>query len=274
MGKTSGKTKGNQRAKRSASSRQAAGSATSFFGGMKGVRELVVSNFDNRRIPTIFGLVLLAFFIVALLSLITFLFSHGSDQSLISASQETLTNEELSRQVTNIFGLPGARLADYLFNQLFGWGIVFILTFVVFVFAHLIWRPRIAFIRYVVHFLIDSFLTIWTAIAAAGLQTLFPSDSFLRWGGLRGEELFTYIYSSIGVAGVFVALGFSLLIFLVLCSGRVLGAVQSPKIPRPNIPRPSFPAASLLSRLLRRKGAELTEVETDRAQQDEDAVTE
>ena len=191
MGKTSGKTKGNQRAKRSASSRQAAGSATSFFGGMKGVRELVVSNFDNRRIPTIFGLVLLAFFIVALLSLITFLFSHGSDQSLISASQETLTSEELSRQVTNIFGLPGARLADYLFNQLFGWGIVFILTFVVFVFAHLIWRPRIAFIRYVVHFLIDSFLTIWTAIAAAGLQTLFPSDSFLRWGGLRGEELFT-----------------------------------------------------------------------------------
>ena len=169
---------------------------------MKGVRELVVSNFDNRRIPTIFGLVLLAFFIVALLSLITFLFSHGSDQSLISASQETLTSEELSRQVTNIFGLPGARLADYLFNQLFGWGIVFILTFVVFVFAHLIWRPRIAFIRYVVHFLIDSFLTIWTAIAAAGLQTLFPSDSFLRWGGLRGEELFTYIYSSIGVAGV------------------------------------------------------------------------
>lgn len=271
MGKTSGKTKGNQRAKRSASSRQAAGSATSFFGGMKGIRELVVSNFDNRRIPTIFGLVLLAFFIVALLSLITFLFSHGSDQSLISASQETLTSEELSRQVTNIFGLPGARLADYLFNQLFGWGIVFILTFVVFVFAHLIWRPRIAFIRYVVHFLIDSFLTIWTAIAAAGLQTLFPSDSFLRWGGLRGEELFTYIYSSIGVAGVFVALGFSLLIFLVLCSGRVLGAVQSPKIPRPNIPRPSFPAASLLSRLLRRKGAELTEVETDRAQQDEDA---
>ena len=271
MGKTSGKIKGNQRTKRPASSRQGRASSSSFFGGMNGVRELVVANFDNRRIPTIFGLLLLAFFIIALLSIITFLFSHGSDQSLITASQEAMTSEETSRQVTNIFGLPGARLADYLFNQLFGWGIIFILTFVVFVFAHLIWRPRIAFIRYVVHFLIDGFLTIWTAIAAAGLQTLFPSDSFLRWGGLRGEELFSYIYGSIGVAGVLVALGFSLLIFLVLCSGRVLGAVQSPKIPRPNIPRPSFPSASLLSRLLRRKGAELTEVETDRAQQDEDA---
>ena len=65
-------------------------------------------------------------------------------QSLILASGEGEATAELAREAKNIFGLPGARIADYLFNQLFGWGIVFALSYLAFLFAHLIWRPRIA----------------------------------------------------------------------------------------------------------------------------------
>ncbi len=232
----------------------------------------MTENFGNRRIPTLIGLVLLAFFGFACLSLITFLFSGGSDQSLILASGEGEATAELAREAKNIFGLPGARIADYLFNQLFGWGIVFALSYLAFLFAHLIWRPRIAPYRYVTNFLINGFLLLWTSVAAAGLQSLFPSDSFLRWGGLRGEELFTYIYKGIGIAGLIGVLAFTLLIFAVTCSSRVLSAVQNPKVPKVphvSVPRPQM---GFFSRLFsRKKKDEEPQSEEDGYSQAEDA---
>ena len=75
-------------------------------------------NFDNRRIPTLIGLALAACSLFACLALITFLFSGGSDQSLIYAARDGEAAAELGREAKNILGLPGARLADYLFNQL------------------------------------------------------------------------------------------------------------------------------------------------------------
>ena len=272
MAKTSGKTSSNPRGRRPAagSAKVNASSPLSDIAG--GLRDLVTENFGNRRIPTLIGLVLLAFFGFACLSLITFLFSGGSDQSLILASGEGEATAELAREAKNIFGLPGARIADYLFNQLFGWGIVFALSYLAFLFAHLIWRPRIAPYRYVTNFLINGFLLLWTSVAAAGLQSLFPSDSFLRWGGLRGEELFTYIYKGIGIAGLIGVLAFTLLIFAVTCSSRVLSAVQNPKVPKVphvSVPRPQM---GFFSRLFsRKKKDEEPQSEEDGYSQAEDA---
>ena len=232
-------------------------------------------NFDNRRIPTLIGLALAACSLFACLALITFLFSGGSDQSLIYAAQDGEAATELGREAKNILGLPGARLADYLFNQLFGWGIVFALSYVVYLFAHLIWRPRIAPYRYITSFLINGFLLLWVSVAAAGLQSLFPSDSFLRWGGLRGEELFTYIYKGIGIAGLLGVLAFTLLIFAVTCSSRVLSAIQNPKVPKvPHVSVPRPQVGGFFSRLFSRKKRDeepQSEVEGESYSQDEDA---
>lgn len=232
-------------------------------------------NFDNRRIPTLIGLALAACSLFACLALITFLFSGGSDQSLIYATRDGEAAAELGREAKNILGLPGARLADYLFNQLFGWGIAFALSYVVYLFAHLIWRPRIAPYRYITSFLINGFLLLWVSVAAAGLQSLFPSDSFLRWGGLRGEELFTYIYRGIGIAGLLGVLAFTLLIFAVTCSSRVLSAIQNPKVPKVphvSVPRPEM--GGFFSRLFSRKKRDeesQSEEEDESYSQDEDA---
>ena len=232
-------------------------------------------NFDNRRIPTLIGLVLAACSLFACLALITFLFSEGSDQSLIYAARDGEAATELGREAKNILGLPGARLADYLFNQLFGWGIVFALSYVVYLFAHLIWRPRIAPYRYITSFLVNGFLLLWVSVAAAGLQSLFPSDSFLRWGGLRGEELFTYIYKGIGIAGLIGVLAFTLLIFAVTCSSRVLSAIQNPKVPKvPHVSVPRPQVGGFFSRLFSRKKSDeepQSEVEGESYSQDEDA---
>ena len=232
-------------------------------------------NFDNRRIPTLIGLALAACSLFACLALITFLFSGGSDQSLIYAARDGEAATELGREAKNILGLPGARLADYLFNQLFGWGIVFALSYVVYLFAHLIWRPRIAPYRYITSFLVNGFLLLWVSVAAAGLQSLFPSDSFLRWGGLRGEELFTYIYKGIGIAGLIGVLAFTLLIFAVTCSSRVLSAIQNPKVPKvPHVSVPRPQVGGFFSRLFSRKKRDeesQSEEEGESYSQDEDA---
>ena len=275
MAKTSGKTSSNPRGRRPAAGSAKGNASSPLFDIAGGLRDLVTENFSNRRIPTLIGLVLLAFFGFACLSLITFLFSGGSDQSLILASGEGEATAELAREAKNIFGLPGARIADYLFNQLFGWGIVFALSYLAFLFAHLIWRPRIAPYRYVTNFLINGFLLLWTSVAAAGLQSLFPSDSFLRWGGLRGEELFTYIYRGIGIAGLIGVLAFTLLIFAVTCSSRVLSAIQNPKVPKVphvSVPRPEM--GGFFSRLFSRKKQNeepQSEEEGESYSQDEDA---
>ena len=231
-------------------------------------------NFDNRRIPTLIGLALAACSLFACLALITFLFSGGSDQSLIYAARDGEAAAELGREAKNILGLPGARLADYLFNQLFGWGIVFALSYVVYLFAHLIWRPRIAPYCYITSFLVNGFLLLWVSVAAAGLQSLFPSDSFLRWGGLRGEELFTYIYRGIGIAGLLGVLAFTLLIFAVTCSSRVLSAIQNPKVPKVphvSVPRPQMGFFSRLFSRKKRDKESQSEEEDESYSQDEDA---
>ncbi len=88
MAKTSGKTSSNPRGRRPAAGgakRNAPSPLTTLFGGLK---DLMKVNFDNRRIPTLIGLALAACSLFACLALITFLFSGGSDQSLIYAARD------------------------------------------------------------------------------------------------------------------------------------------------------------------------------------------
>ena len=277
MGKTSGKTASNPRGRRAAS-RDAKGGTSPIYSALKAIGEGLTRNVSNRRIPTIVGLTIAACSIFIIVALINFLFSGGSDQSLLTTSGEPETTTEMSRSVSNMLGMPGARVADYLFNQLFGWGVIFMLAHLVFLFAHLIWKPRTPFYQYVANFLTNGFLLLWVSVAASGLQSLFPSGSFLRWGGLRGEELFTYIYKSIGILGVIGVLAFTMLIFAVTSSSRALSAVQNPKVPKvPKVPHVSVPRPAVggfFSRLFSRKKKEdedLDAADEETRLQDEDA---
>ena len=277
MGKTSGKTASNPRGRRAAS-RDTKGGTSPIYSALKAIGEGLTRNVSNRRIPTIVGLTIAACSIFIIVALINFLFSGGSDQSLLTTSGEPETTTEMSHSVSNMLGMPGARVADYLFNQLFGWGVIFMLAHLVFLFAHLIWKPRTPFYQYVANFLTNGFLLLWVSVAASGLQSLFPSGSFLRWGGLRGEELFTYIYKSIGILGVIGVLAFTMLIFAVTSSSRALSAVQNPKVPKvPKVPHVSVPRPAVggfFSRLFSRKKKEdegLDAADEEPRLQDEDA---
>ena len=231
----------------------------------------------GRRFSLAILLVLVLLLICALISVISFLFSGGSDQSLI-APDVHLTPEELQKVSTkNVLGIPGARLADYIFNGLYGWGGVFLLMFLAFLIYRMRFYPeRTPLIDYLIRFIRDSFLTIWTATTAAALQALFPSDSFLLWGGERGAYLYSYIQMRVGSTGLLLVLVGSLVVFLVLFSTRFLRFLEEPpSLPHPKVPKPRL--GSFFSRLFSRKSSDeqAPEVEEENDEQglvqDEDA---
>lgn len=210
----------------------------------------------GRRFSLAILLVLVLLLICALISVISFLFSGGSDQSLI-APDVHLTPEELQKVSTkNVLGIPGARLADYIFNGLFGWGGIFLLMFLAFLIYRMRFYPeRTPLIDYLIRFIRDSFLTIWTATTAAALQALFPSDSFLLWGGERGAYLYSYIQMRVGSTGLLLVLVGSLVVFLVLFSTRFLRFLEEPpSLPHPKVPRPRL--GSFFSRLFSKKSSD------------------
>ena len=231
----------------------------------------------GRRFSLAILLVLVLLLICALISVISFLFSGGSDQSLI-APDVHLTPEELQKVSTkNVLGIPGARLADYIFNGLFGWGGVFLLMFLAFLIYRMRFYPeRTPLIDYLIRFIRDSFLTIWTATTAAALQALFPSDSFLLWGGERGAYLYSYIQMRVGSTGLLLVLVGSLVVFLVLFSTRFLRFLEEPpSLPHPKVPKPRL--GSFFSRLFSKKSSDekASEAEEENDEQglvqDEDA---
>lgn len=210
----------------------------------------------GRRFSLAILLVLVLLLICALISVISFLFSGGSDQSLI-APDVHLTPEELQKVSTkNVLGIPGARLADYIFNGLFGWGGIFLLMFLAFLIYRMRFYPeRTPLIDYLIRFIRDSFLTIWTATTAAALQALFPSDSFLLWGGERGAYLYSYIQLRVGSTGLLLVLVGSLVVFLVLFSTRFLRFLEEPpSLPHPKVPKPRL--GSFFSRLFPKKSSD------------------
>ncbi len=210
----------------------------------------------GRRFSLAILLILVLLLICALISVISFLFSGGSDQSLI-APDVHLTPEELQKVSTkNVLGIPGARLADYIFNGLFGWGGIFLLMFLAFLIYRMRFYPeRTPLIDYLIRFIRDSFLTIWTATTAAALQALFPSDSFLLWGGERGAYLYSYIQMRVGSTGLLLVLVGSLVVFLVLFSTRFLRFLEEPpSLPHPKVPKPRL--GSFFSRLFSKKSSD------------------
>ena len=210
----------------------------------------------GRRFSLAILLVLVLLLICALISVISFLFSGGSDQSLI-APDVHLTPEELQKVSTkNVLGIPGARLADYIFNGLFGWGGIFLLMFLAFLIYRMRFYPeRTPLIDYLIRFIRDSFLTIWTATTAAALQALFPSDSFLLWGGERGAYLYSYIQMRVGSTGLLLVLVGSLVVFLVLFSTRFLRFLEEPpSLPHPKVPKPRL--GSFFSHLFSKKSSD------------------
>lgn len=168
---------------------------------MQWLRGLVSKNRDNNRMAVVLALSFLLLLAFCLCSVLGFLFSGGADQSLLDPSLTPQQLPELGLEVRNPFGLLGARMGNYLFNELFGFG-----TFALFAFGfqtalYVVFDRHSRLIRALARFLFWGFLALWSAIALTGLQQLWPSDTFLVFGGAWGAHYYQQLALHLGLRG-------------------------------------------------------------------------
>ena len=168
------------------------------------------SFFHSQQCQLIVGILLLFTALMLLISYISFFFTGANDMSII---QESATRSTLRNGITNALGLPGAVIASWLIDSMFGVLIVLPILLIgvyalriLFVFPIRAWKLLLCTL----------FGVAWGSISLGFAQQLMPFDSFFRWGGAFGEQIATYAISYLQPLGLGLILLAVLIIFLIV----------------------------------------------------------
>ena len=168
------------------------------------------SFFHSQQCQLIVGILLLFTALMLLISYISFFFTGANDMSII---QESATRSTLRDGITNALGLPGAVIASWLIDSMFGVLIVLPILLIgvyalriLFVFPIRAWKLLLCTL----------FGVAWGSISLGFAQQLMPFDSFFRWGGAFGEQIATYAISYLQPLGLGLILLAVLIIFLIV----------------------------------------------------------
>ena len=164
----------------------------------------------SQQCQLIVGILLLFIALMLLISYISFFFTGANDMSII---QENATRSTLRNGITNALGLPGAVIASWLIDSMFGVLIVLPILLIgvyalriLFVFPIRAWKLLFCTL----------FGVVWGSISLGFAQQLMPFDSFFRWGGAFGEQIATYAISYLQPLGLGLILLAVLIIFLIV----------------------------------------------------------
>ena len=164
----------------------------------------------SQQCQLIVGILLLFIALMLLISYFSFFFTGANDMSII---QESTTRSTLRESITNALGLPGAVVASWLIDSLFGVLIVLPILLIgiyalriLFIFPLKAWKL----------FFCMLFCMVWGSIALGFAQLLLPFESFFRWGGAFGEQIAIYAISYLQPLGLGLILLAILIIFLIV----------------------------------------------------------
>ena len=166
---------------------------------------------SSRAFQFIVGLLLMVCVLYALYAMLFYPVYGGEDQSVLHAPK----GNELRGPIQNPAGILGARLAELLINDWFGYSsviILFFLTMVALRLMHVVKRPLWR------TFLTSVFWLVWTSTAIGFLTHSLYTDghSFYCWGGHFGEAVSQWLVSYIREVGTLLVLVGTLLAFMVL----------------------------------------------------------
>ena len=173
--------------------------------------------FADRRTQVICAAILLAFSLFTLLAWISYFFTGDVDFSLLGMSRAERISARA--QITNIMGLPGARLAAFMIDGSFGVPSIFILVLTTFYALNLLHITHIKNWRLL---FISAFWLIWGSFALGFAQLITGVETFFRWGGAHGEWLSELINSFIQPIGTIIVLVLALVIFGVIADPKFI----------------------------------------------------
>ncbi len=173
--------------------------------------------FADRRTQVICAAILLAFSLFTLLAWISYFFTGDVDFSLLGMSRAERISARA--QITNIMGLPGARLAAFMIDGSFGVPSIFILVLTTLYALNLLHITHIKNWRLL---FISAFWLIWGSFTLGFAQLITGVETFFRWGGAHGEWLSELINSFIQSIGTIIVLVLALVIFGVIADPKFI----------------------------------------------------
>ncbi len=166
--------------------------------------------------------VFIALFLFA--AVLSFLISGGADQSVVdNTAMGELRNA--SSQTKNYMGPLGAKVAQYLINGTLG---LPILLFICLLFQIGLNLMSIFSFRLFRNFLHYTCIATWTSIALALVGKYFLSDSYIRLGGMHGQNMGQWLSDYIGIPGLLLVLLGTALIYAVCIAERTKEFLRKP----------------------------------------------
>lgn len=176
--------------------------------------------FKSQQFQLIVGILLIFTSLMLLIAYISFLFNGANDMSII---EQGTTRKAMREGVTNALGLPGAVIASWLVDSMFGILVVLPIILlgiyalkILFNFEWKGWKI----------FFCSLFCMLWGAIALGFIQQLIPTSSFFRWGGAFGEHIAILAISYIQALGLGLTLLVTLIIFAIVADKHFVDHCQ------------------------------------------------
>ncbi len=168
------------------------------------------------------GLILLFCTIFLVLSSLSYLFTSSEDQSFLR-NYETFfaavrDTEREPNAVSNIGGLLGAYVSDWLINSFLGLGSIILLLFPLIFSIRACSGKRTYKTSMARVFFVTAFSALWVAISSSYIDTIVKSTASFQIGGEQGKHLTQFLMTHLGHVGVLSLVLFSLIIIVATIS--------------------------------------------------------
>ena len=170
----------------------------------------------------IIGLLCVIFGVYMLLAFISFFFTGGNDQSILTHPNPSELLETGNR-IQNYAGARGAQLAQFLINDCFGFSAFCIIIFLVVTGMKLMKAYQFRIRNW---FLGCATVMIWFSVTLGFAFGGLMEDSYIYPGGLHGYNVSRWICSQIGTPGLILVLLAVAILFGVALTQQTMGVVR------------------------------------------------
>ncbi|MGL5683412.1 MAG: DNA translocase FtsK 4TM domain-containing protein [Marinifilaceae bacterium] len=190
-------------------------------GGLKKILSLPAF-LDSTKVKQILGFSLLLFSLYLLISIIGFIFSGDTDQSIVDRGLRQIINNP-DYTASNPTGPLGAWLSDLIVNKWFGLASVILCYILSLCAVRLLGRQQE---RFVYKFLTSMVLMLWISLTLGffveGINRLFDlTANNLFLGGGHGYFVSVWLNSTVGYVGTFLIIVLTFIAIMILCFGEL-----------------------------------------------------
>ena len=163
----------------------------------------IASSIHNETVLFILGAAVTVASLFVIIAYISFIFNGGIDQSVIAGTAD---------DVANSTGMLGARTAELFVNRWFGFSVILLPVLTTIIGLKMMGIASFKIVKWTITCI---FLTVWLSLFFQMTLAPLMRDSFIIPGGMHGRNLYEFLQTNIGLPGIILLLGFTMLIYCI-----------------------------------------------------------